>query len=752
MFYEMKQKYYKRIVEDEQSVQYLMSKGMPRAIAETLSVRKIGKDNYENFVDDKSAFYSPFEMPNMAAAVETIQYVMECGGKILIYGDYDADGLTASSILSLFFSDNGVENDVIIPTRDEGYGLHAENVLRAFETDFYDLLITVDCGISNAEDINRIVSELGVEVIVTDHHELPEVLPDCICINPKMGYPFSYLAGAGVAWKLVEAIAGIDVAAKYSDLACVGTIGDIMPLQDENRALVKMGLSNWRHKSLKKLAELSNCPSNVTANDIALRIAPKINAAGRVGSPHAALDVLLCRDKSDLGKINKLLELNEKRKQLLEEITAQSDFMCDSKVIAKERMVFLYSDRWQRGLLGIVASRYKEKYKLPAVVLTLDEDCYVGSARGTESLNLFEIFAQCKDCLVKFGGHKASVGFSVSANRLSEFRQKLTTVLQSMSPELFEKRFYYDLELGKDCDTACVMKLTEKLQPMLPQDKIVCRLTDSVKFANSFGKDDAHLSATLSCGLEIKGFFKYGILAPIIRNGGNVDLLCTLETDNYTHEICGILEDISLNNSVCYDEFYKLNLLKNFSADKRMFVDKDVVARHMLCDSLAVIFDDYETYLKYCNEYNLTDMCVDVFLDSGQNKTVVISPTPQYDFGRFDKVVYFAREGISLSIANAIYTAVAPARKELYDLELTRDVCAKVYSALRRKSKFDSVNAVYDKYLVGNLSIGQFTVALRVFEELKIIKTIDKYSVEFNDSEKRDLTTSSIFRAFQIKR
>ena len=320
----MKQKYTKRHVSDEDSVNYLLSKGLSRSIAEILVARGINESNYEDFVNDTASFHSPLEMANMSAAVETINYAVECGGKILIYGDYDADGLTASSILSLYFSDNGVENDVIIPTRDEGYGLHAENVFRAFERDYYDLVITVDCGISNAEEVEKIQSELGVEVIVTDHHELPAVLPDCICVNPKLGYPFPYLAGAGVAWKLVQALSGMEVAAKYSDLACVGTIGDIMPLQDENRALVKLGLANMRHKSLLRLAELSNCGAEITCSDISMRIAPKINAAGRVGYPRAALDVLLSRDKADNAKISKLLELNEQRKQMLDEIVAQS--------------------------------------------------------------------------------------------------------------------------------------------------------------------------------------------------------------------------------------------------------------------------------------------------------------------------------------------------------------------------------------------------------------------------------------------
>ena len=744
----MKQRYVKRQCEDVNKVEYFANIGVSRGMAEALSARGI-QDN--DFAQQTLTFHSPYKMANMTEAVDTITYVMECGGSVLIYGDYDADGLTAASILSLYFSDNGVDNDVIIPTRDEGYGLHAENVFNAFEKKFYDLVITVDCGISNAAEVEKIVNELGVEVIVTDHHELPEVLPDCICVNPKLGYPFPYLAGAGVAWKLVEALAGTHAAAKYSDLACIGTIGDIMPLQDENRSIVRLGLANWKHKSILKLAELSNCPQEPTASDISMRIAPKINAAGRVGSPQVALSVLLCRDKADAHQINKLLELNEQRRRILDEITAQSDGMCDVKTITSERMVFLHSDNWQHGLLGIVAARYKEKYKLPALVMTLDGDEYIGSARGIETLDLFEIFTNCKQYLTRYGGHKASVGFSVAKDKLNDFRNAMAETLRALDSSLFEKVFYYDVDLGKDCDVTEVMDITQKLQPLLPQDKIVCRVTDNVKYANSFGKDDSHLSVTLSSGLEVKGFFKYGVYAPFIRNGANVDLLCTLEYDSYSKKICGIIEDFTLCNSVCFDEFYRLNLLKNFTAEEIVYTKENDVAKLLSGESVAVVFDDYETYLAYCDRYDLTDYYVDIFFDNSvAAKTVVISPMDDYCFDRYGSVVYFSRKGISRRLPNYTkYVEVTPANMDLYSLELTRDVCLKAYQALKHKDKFNSIKGVYDKYLSNSLSYAQYVVALRVFEQLGLIKILDKYNVEFDTSVKQDLARSSIFCAFQ---
>lgn len=747
----MKQKYVKRPPVDEQSVKDLVDRGFQVEYAEALSARGISADNFDEYFGDALTFYSPFEMANMKEAAETVSYVLETGGSVLIYGDYDADGLTASSILSLFFTDNGIENTVLIPTRDEGYGLHADKVIRAFERNFYDLVITVDCGISNADEVAKIVEELGVEVIVTDHHELPDKLPDCLCVNPKLGYPFPFLAGAGVAWKLVEALAGREAAIKYSSLAAIGTIGDIMPMRDENRSIVKTGLANFNHKNLQKLAELSRCTGPLSANDVAMKIAPKINAAGRVGQPEVALSLLLSRDKLDVKLCERLLALNDERKKLLDGIVAESDAMCNVETIYSERMTFLYSDDWSHGLLGIVASRYKEKYQLPAIIMTLDGDSYVGSARGMDTLDLFEIFNSCRDCLVKFGGHKASVGFTVEKSRLQELRSALSEKLRALDGSCFDRVLYYDIDVTERTKCADIVALSDKLEPLLPQDKVICRVRDAVEFANAFGKENAHLSVTLKSGLELKGFFKYGKYAPFICNGANVDVLCSLEFDAYSKKICGIIEDISLENSVNYDKFYRLNLLKNFTTERQAdFVAASDVTQILKRDSVLAVFDDYETYLNCCQQFDLSQYCVDVFFDNSiSSQTVAVSPLSDYNYAKYENVVYFCCGDVSLPMpANAVRVLTDRANAELYALELDRDTCLTAFKALKNKGNFDSVKGVYEKYLLGKMSYAQYVVSLRVFKELGLITVTDDYTVVFNKTDKQDLTNSAIYRCF----
>ena len=744
----MKQRYIKRPCLDDISVEYLIGKGFSRPLAEALSARGVNQHNYEQYFSQKLMFHDPFDMVNMRQAVEVITYLMETGGSVLIYGDYDADGLTASSILSLFFTDNGVENNVIIPTRDEGYGLHAENVFRAFERNYYDLILTVDCGISNAEEIQKITDELGVEVIVTDHHELPSVLPDCLCVNPKMGeYPFPNLAGAGVAWKLVEAIAGRETAAKYADLACIGTIGDLMPLTDENRSIVKIGLENFNHKSLRALAELSRCPQQLTASDIAMRIAPRINAAGRVGNPESALSLLLSRDKADNKQANLLMEINEQRKQITEDIVNDALSICNETVVKKEKMVFLYSNKWQHGLLGIVAARFKEKYNLPAIIMTKDGDNYVGSARGIESVDLFDAFCQCQDCLVKFGGHKASVGFSVSVDRVEELRGKLAAIFSSLDESCFEKVYYYDIQLDNQCTDLDVYNLSEMMQPLLPQDKIICRVTDSVKYANAFGKDGAHLSVTVSSGLETKSFFKYGQYASLIKPETNVDLLCSLDFDNYTKAICGTIEHLTLQNSLCFDDLYKVNFFKNFVSYTGEYIHFSQVKKMVAQPDTLLVFDDYETYIEYSKKLCLDSYQVDIFFEGSlSNKTVVISPLQDYPFEKYQQIVVFAKNGMVRPMpTNAMYVQADIANTELYTLQISRDLCKIVFGALKNKSRFESIKGLYDKFLATKLSYCQYVVAIRIFEQLKLIKVVDKYTVEFDSTIKTDLGNSPIF-------
>ncbi|MBQ8434067.1 MAG: hypothetical protein IJX23_04620, partial [Clostridia bacterium] len=245
-------------------------------------------------------------------------------------------------------------------------------------------------------------------------------------------------------------------------------------------------------------------------------------------------------------------------------------------------------------------------------------------------------------------------------------------------------------------------------------------------------------------------FFKFGEYPPFIKNGGMVDVLCTLEIDNFTKEICGIIEDITLCNSLCFDEFYRLNLLKNFTTDNISYADANAVKKALDEDKVLAVFDDYETFVNYSNQFNFDDFTLDIFFVNGKSsKSVVISPLMLCDFSAFSTVVVFSTQGLPRKLtANAINFAVEPANEGLYKLQLNRDICVQSFSTLKRKTKFDSIKGVYEKYLLGTISYEQFVVSLRVFEELGFIKIIDKFTVEFDPSIKSPLDNSKIYQLF----
>lgn len=363
---------------------------------------------------------------------------------------------------------------------------------------------------------------------------------------------------------------------------------------------------------------------------------------------------------------------------------------------------------------------------------------------------MFESFSQCKDLLVKFGGHKASVGFSVHKDNLHKLKQALSNIFASLPQSYFEKTYLYDIELTNDEKASQVMEFAESLQPLLPQDKIVCRVRDSVVFANTFGKDSQHLSATLKSGLQLKSFFKFGEYVPFVKNGGMVDVLCTLEIDSYTKEICGIVEDITLCNSLCFDDFYRLNLLKNFTTDTTEFATANVVETALCQDKVLAIFDDYETFVNYSNQFDFDSFTLDFFFVEGRNsKSVVISPLNTCDFSQFSTVVAFATNGfVRRYTNNTLYFAVDCANDGLYRVQLTRDICVQAFSALKRKTKFDSIKGTYEKQLLGKISYEQYVIALRVFQELEFIKIVDNYTVDFDANAKSPLENSKVYQLF----
>ncbi len=429
----------------------------------------------------------PYVLHGMKEAVDRIILSLEGNEKILVYGDYDVDGVTATSLILLFLRDLGFSTHYYIPKRvEEGYGVNKESI-RKFAEEGVGLIITVDCGISSVEEI-AYANALGMKVIVTDHHEPPIKLPDAAAlINPLLvgcTFPYKSLSGVGLAFYL---IAGLRKGLRekdffkegeepslvdYLDLVAVGTIADIVPLTGINRILVRAGLEQINvnpRLGIKTLLEVCGIqPGHVDSSSVAYRLAPKINAAGRLSDAMRGVLLLTTDSREAAEREAGFLDVeNEERQRIEKKIFAEAVEMIESNGIEKDfRSIVLSSADWHPGVVGIVASRLMERYYRPTVLLCLDSGVYKGSARGIPNFHLYQGLARCRDLLQEFGGHKYAAGIRIVPENLEKFIERFESVVREMVPEDgFTQVMKLDAETSLD---ALGMEEVSKLQGLSP--------------------------------------------------------------------------------------------------------------------------------------------------------------------------------------------------------------------------------------------------------------------------------------------
>ena len=403
---------------NELSKDYNLSK----ILANILVNRNI--ENIDKFLNPtRHDFHDPFLMPDMEKAIQRLIKAIEDKQKIMIFGDYDADGITSITVLKKFLNERGMEVGTYIPNRlNEGYGLNKEAIKKIFDQG-YTLMITVDCGISGIEEIDY-ANSLGIETIITDHHEPAESLPNAYAVidakRKDNKYPFNQLAGVGVVFKVIQALSiklGLDEKEylKYLDIVCVGTISDIVPLVDENRVIAKLGLKLvevTRNIGLRILIQSIGF-KEINSTAISFGVAPRINACGRMGHQQEALDLFLCDDINKAKEIaTRLNAFNQERqakekaicKQVVEQIEAgKKDKTC----------IILGHEDWHHGIIGIVSSKVTEMYFKPSILICFEGDEGKGSGRSIPGFDLHEALMKCSDTIEKFGGHSMAIGITV---------------------------------------------------------------------------------------------------------------------------------------------------------------------------------------------------------------------------------------------------------------------------------------------------------------------------------------------------
>lgn len=401
----------------------------------------------------------PLLMKDMERAVELIREALDDGRKITVYGDYDCDGVTATAILYSYLEAMGADVEYYINTRDEGYGMNLE-ALGKIVGGGTKLVITVDNGISAIEEA-RYLKKVGVELIVTDHHQPGEELPECAaCVDPNRtddSSPFKDLCGAGVALKLLIALEEDEefVVDTYSHFAAVGTIGDVMPLKGESRYIVQRGLRNIRNEQNAGLTELiraAGCSAqSITATDLAYTVCPRINSAWRMDTAEKALRLLLCEDDPAAAKslAEELGSLNSKRKTVEDKIIADIDAMiANDPLIVKQRVIVLSGEGWHRGVIGIACARIMERYDKPVVIISVEGNDARGSMRSTEGFSAHKMLKECSAYLTRFGGHPGAGGFSLKADKIKAFTERIHEYTREYYPQMPDAVLSADMELS----------------------------------------------------------------------------------------------------------------------------------------------------------------------------------------------------------------------------------------------------------------------------------------------------------------
>jgi single-stranded-DNA-specific exonuclease len=474
-----------------------------------------------------SMLHSPYDLPDMSVAVERIKRALRKREKIMIFGDYDADGLTSTVLLKETLQAMGLEVFHYLPHRLlEGYGLNKQAVKKAI-TQKVDLFITVDCGTNSLAEVGEL-TKAGIDVIITDHHApLSGGLPAALAVinprRPDSRYKFPHLAGVGVVYKFVQAITD-SINKESLDLTCLGTIADISPLKGENRIIVKFGLPLLFQTSrigLRVLIErcgLNARPMDTTA--VSYIISPRLNASGRIGSAELSLNLLLSKSEQEARELSELVNsCNSRRQRIEERMLKEACDLIEKEVNFKQQhVIVLAKDGWHRGVLGIVASKITDQFYRPTIVISLEGELCRGSARSIKNFHITQTLLECQHLLVEFGGHKQAAGLVIREDKISHFRKEINhlasekLLLQDLYPSIdidaqmnlsdLNEKNINELALLEPFGEAnpapvfCVRNLRLRSEPrLLAKDTIKCYVTDgkltypAVGFRKSYLKD-----------------------------------------------------------------------------------------------------------------------------------------------------------------------------------------------------------------------------------------------------------------------
>lgn len=533
--------------------------GLAESLAKEINISEIlarvlinrGITTYEKarqfFRPSLSDLHDPFLMDGMEEAVARVTQAIERKERVLVFGDYDVDGTNSAAMLFLFFRKLGLETMFHIPNRiTEGYGISATGIDRGKEFGA-TLLVSVDCGITAIQQVEYARSK-GIDVIICDHHEPTEEIPKAVAVldplKPNCRYPFKYLCGCGVGFKLLQAVARRrneeESVYEYVDLATMATTADIVPLVGENRILTKIGLERINaapRPGLRALIESSGTqPGKITTGQIVFVLAPRINAVGRMGDASRAVELLTREDDASAVKLAQVFEEeNRNRRRIDEDTFIKAQELVETLLdVDTDPAIVLHHEEWHPGVIGIVASRLVEKYYRPTIMMTTIDGVARGSARSIVGFDIHQALKRVEDKLIQFGGHKYAAGLAVELDRVDEFRKAFNIAVDElMSNDVKTPELKIDSEISLNELTPRFLRILKEFAPYGPGNMrpiFIARNVESIGTARIVGKD--HLRFKVRQGrhvLDTIGFGLGSMMEEVRSNGRALDLVFSVD-------------------------------------------------------------------------------------------------------------------------------------------------------------------------------------------------------------------------------
>ena len=742
-----------------------------------------GIDTHEKFLKytkpTLNDLRDPFLLQNMKECHERIELAIKNNESILLFGDYDVDGISAVAILYKFLKDKVTNLNYFLPNRyEDGYGLTIESCKKVIEKFNPTLIITVDCGISAVQEVDFVKSN-GIDIIITDHHEMQEILPNTIVVDPKVPnqqYGFDGLCGAGVAMKVVETFVGRNNLDEYLPICAIATVSDIVPLIDENRAIVKLGFErqSFLPEGIKML--LHNLKiDEVTSQSVSFKIAPKLNASGRMGNAYHSLYLYISNDTQLLKEsIKKVGDLNALRQKLSQDIYDECLQIIKENRLYTERAIILKSKNWDSGLLGIACARLVDEFYKPIFLFSEVDGELKGSVRSVDAINIHQVLSCCNSFLETFGGHSMAAGLSLKVQHFDEFKEQIFQYLNNKTTDkCYMPIKTYDVAIKPEEVTLDLANELELLEPVgCENPNPLFMITYKECYASQMQNFDSHINISIKPNLKFVAFNANEFLDDYIYSDTKQTIF-ELQTSEWKGKkyLKGVIKRTLFSGyGKNLQEIASGRLIKQYYPNQRYdkYIDyfEDTQTKELLDKLLStpsgtvIVIYNYLTYEKFKNILN--NYQLNQYIGGSQSKfeenCIVFALDDIKSINLYKNVVFLdllQRVDFLNGFDGEVF-AVKNQKTYLPKLDFSRETFGQIFNAIKNMQKQEQsfANEIeYYLYLkrnnphISNITYSKFVCALYTFAELGILSVSAEngYFVKINESIKSALENSSFY-------